>query len=79
MSQGAAAAAPQCGLCRPRPRLIWAHHPAPLAAQDSEPIMGLARKGAGLGMEGAQESSLWGRLAGDGRGVVPKAMLLQPR
>lgn len=44
--------------------------------------MGLARKGAGLGMEGAQASSLWGRLAGDGRGAVPKAvrlMLFQPR
>lgn len=81
MSQGAAAAAPPCGLCQLRPRLIWAGHPAPLAAQDSEPFVGLAGKGAGLGMEGAQESGPWGRLAGGGCGAVPKAvplMLFQP-
>lgn len=81
MSQGAATAAPQCGLCRPRPRLIWAGHPAPLAGQDLEPVVELAGKGAGLGMEGEQESSQWGRLVRGSHGVVPKAvplMLFQP-
>lgn len=52
--------------------------PAPLAGQDLEPVVGLAGKGAGLGMEGEQESSLWGRLVGGSHGAVPKAVPLMP-
>ena len=63
---------------------LWPSLPVPFqgAAQDSDPVVGLAGKGAGLGMEGAQARGLWGRLVGGGCGAVPKAvplMLFQPR
>lgn len=48
----------------------------PLAGQDLEPVVGLAGKGAGLGMEGEQESSLWGgggQSWGGAQGCAPHA------